>query len=87
MYTQKQSSQQQQQQQQQQTKATYRFKLMNMKKASSLYSSGMLPLFFSRKEAEPKGTGWIRIGDSIRYSPASSDGKKFALSFSCSFPR
>ncbi|XP_041746659.1 cytosolic carboxypeptidase 2 isoform X3 [Coregonus clupeaformis] len=46
---------------------TYRFTIVNLMKASSLYCLGMRPLLYSERAAWEKGEGWRRTGSNIRY--------------------
>ncbi|XP_071199806.1 cytosolic carboxypeptidase 2 isoform X2 [Salvelinus alpinus] len=45
----------------------YRFTIVNLMKASSLYCLGMRPLLYSERAAWEKGEGWRRTGSNIRY--------------------
>ncbi|KAL0968425.1 hypothetical protein UPYG_G00266690 [Umbra pygmaea] len=49
------------------TGVTYRFTIVNLMKAGSLYSQGMKPLLYSERAAWEKGEGWRRTGSDIRY--------------------
>ncbi|KAL0154989.1 hypothetical protein M9458_049252, partial [Cirrhinus mrigala] len=44
---------------------TYRFTIINLMKASSLYSAGMRPLLYSEHAAWLKREGWQRTGANI----------------------
>jgi len=46
---------------------TYTFHIKNLQKPDSLYNMGMLPLVYSRKEAERVGNGWHWDGDNVCY--------------------
>ncbi|XP_033015503.1 cytosolic carboxypeptidase 2 isoform X3 [Lacerta agilis] len=46
---------------------TYRFTIVNLMKAKSLYSVGMKPLLYSEKDAKSHGIGWRREGSDIKY--------------------
>uniref|UniRef100_A0A8D0G665 Cytosolic carboxypeptidase 2 n=1 Tax=Sphenodon punctatus TaxID=8508 RepID=A0A8D0G665_SPHPU len=46
---------------------TYRFTIVNLMKAKSLYNMGMKPLLYSQRDAETDGVGWRREGGDIRY--------------------
>ena len=46
---------------------TYRFTIVNLYKAKSLYSEGMQPVFYSEREARDQGLGWQRAGHNIKY--------------------
>jgi len=46
---------------------TYTFNLKNFQKSDSLYNYGMLPLVYSRKEAERVKNGWHRDGENVCY--------------------
>uniref|UniRef100_A0A3P8ZFT4 Cytosolic carboxypeptidase 2 n=1 Tax=Esox lucius TaxID=8010 RepID=A0A3P8ZFT4_ESOLU len=74
---------------------TYRFTIVNMMKASSLYCLGMKPLLYSERAAWEKGEGWRRIGSNIRYyrnqhhhAEQDSATKKslHSLTWTCQFP-
>ena len=45
----------------------YRFTIVNLYKAGSLYNEGMQPVFYSEKEAREQGLGWHRAGHNIKY--------------------
>ncbi|XP_021913025.1 cytosolic carboxypeptidase 2-like isoform X3 [Zootermopsis nevadensis] len=70
----------------------YRFSLVNMCKAESLYSVGMRPLLYSTKDAQLKGIGWRRCGDNITYYrneplPGEEDQlPSYTLTFNIEFP-
>ncbi|KAM4619213.1 cytosolic carboxypeptidase 2 [Polymixia lowei] len=74
---------------------TYRFTIVNMMKAHSLYSLGMRPLLYSERAAKEKGVGWHRIGSNIRYyrncKQATEDNNSnsialHSLTWTCQFP-
>ncbi|KAJ8002956.1 hypothetical protein DPEC_G00164340 [Dallia pectoralis] len=75
---------------------TYRFTIVNMMKASSLYCLGLKPLLYSERAAWEKGEGWCRTGSNIKYyrnqrHQAEQDNnttkKTFhSLSWTCQFP-
>ena len=46
---------------------TYRFTIVNLYKAGSLYNQGMQPVFYSEEEAREHGLGWHRAGHNIKY--------------------
>ncbi|XP_074656426.1 uncharacterized protein LOC141909731 isoform X2 [Tubulanus polymorphus] len=46
---------------------TYRFIIINLLKADSLYNHGMRPLFYSEMEAQRNQLGWYRRGHHISY--------------------
>ena len=46
---------------------TYRFTIVNLYKAGSLYNEGMQPVFYSEKEARENRLGWHRAGHNIKY--------------------
>ena len=46
---------------------TYRFTVVNLYKAGSLYNEGMQPVFYSEKEARDRKLGWHRTGHNIKY--------------------
>ncbi|CAH8653361.1 unnamed protein product [Dicrocoelium dendriticum] len=48
-------------------KQTYRFRIANFTKKTSLYSEGMQILFYSEKEAADTKRGWYRTGHNISY--------------------
>jgi Cytosolic carboxypeptidase N-terminal domain len=53
-------------------KQIYKFNIVNLLKSESLYSSGMKPLMYSKKEAEFQTIGWQRFGADITYYPTLS---------------
>ncbi|XP_051545382.1 cytosolic carboxypeptidase 2-like [Myxocyprinus asiaticus] len=68
---------------------TYRFTIINLMKASSLYSNGMRPLLYSEHAACLKGEGWKRAGTNIRYyrNNTEEDGKAlYSLTWTLEFP-
>ncbi|XP_016423776.1 cytosolic carboxypeptidase 2-like [Sinocyclocheilus rhinocerous] len=68
---------------------TYRFTIINLMKASSLYSAGMRPLLYSEHAAWLKGEGWQRTGTNIRYyrNNTEQDGKAlYSLTWTLEFP-
>lgn len=70
---------------------TYRFNIKNLQKSDSLYNHGMLPLVYSRKEAERVNNGWHREGENVCYYQNPNSQKKkqgnfnYILSFDVSF--
>ena len=48
-------------------KETYKFNILNLLKADSLYNYGMKPLMYSEKSARQNGVGWVRCGTNICY--------------------
>ncbi|PSN47951.1 hypothetical protein C0J52_10322 [Blattella germanica] len=74
------------------SRMVYRFSLVNMCKAESLYSVGMRPLLYSTKDAQLKGIGWRRCGDNISYYrneplPGEEDQlPSYTLTFNIEFP-
>ena len=46
---------------------TYTFTIRNLQKSDSLYNYGLLPLLYSRKEAERVRNGWHRVGQNVAY--------------------
>ncbi|KAJ7346036.1 hypothetical protein JRQ81_001986 [Phrynocephalus forsythii] len=67
---------------------TYRFTIVNLMKAKSLYSVGMKPLLYSQKDAKSHGVGWRREGSDIRYYKYSKeDGQAlYCLTWTVCFP-
>ncbi|XP_061465437.1 cytosolic carboxypeptidase 2 isoform X3 [Rhineura floridana] len=67
---------------------TYRFTIVNLMKAKSLYSMGMKPLLYSEKDAESHGVGWRREGSNIRYYKYNTeDGQTlYCLTWTVCFP-
>ncbi|XP_016145803.1 cytosolic carboxypeptidase 2 [Sinocyclocheilus grahami] len=68
---------------------TYRFTIINLMKASSLYSAGMRPLLYSEHAAWLKGEGWQRTGANIRYyrNNTEQEGKVlYSLTWTLEFP-
>ena len=45
----------------------YQFHIINFVKPDSSYNDGMKPLVYSTKEAESRGTGWMRAGEDVAY--------------------
>lgn len=45
----------------------FRFSIVNLSKAESLYNEGMRPLLYSTKDAQLHSIGWRRCGDNIAY--------------------
>ncbi|XP_060628654.2 cytosolic carboxypeptidase 2 isoform X2 [Anolis sagrei] len=66
---------------------TYRFTIVNLMKAKSLYSIGMKPLLYSQKDAQLHGVGWIREGSDIKYYKYNTeDGQTlYCLTWTMSF--
>ncbi|XP_063240662.1 cytosolic carboxypeptidase Nna1 [Bacillus rossius redtenbacheri] len=70
----------------------YRFSIVNLSKAESLYSVGMRPLLYSSKDAQLRNIGWRRCGDNIAYfrndcaSGEEESVPSFTLSFNLEFP-
>lgn len=57
-------------------------------KSDSLYTQGMKPMIYSKKEAEFQTIGWQRFGSDIGYYPSkkkSSTCDFFTLSFTTTF--
>ena len=46
---------------------TYRFTIVNLYKAGSLYNEGMQPVFYSEHKAREQKLGWHRAGHNIKY--------------------
>ncbi|XP_053256468.1 cytosolic carboxypeptidase 2 isoform X7 [Podarcis raffonei] len=67
---------------------TYRFTIVNLMKAKSLYSVGMKPLLYSEKDAESHGIGWRREGSNIKYYKYNTeDGQTlYCLTWTFRFP-
>nr|CAD7403250.1 unnamed protein product [Timema cristinae] len=71
---------------------TYRFSIVNLSKAESLYSVGMRPLMYSTKDAQLNQVGWKRCGENITYFRNDSQNGEdeanisFTLSFNLDFP-
>ena len=66
-------------------KQVYKFNIVNMVKGDSLFSHGMRPLLYSKKEAEFQNNGWQRFGSDITYMPHKKKLDYFALSFTTTF--
>ncbi|GLH14523.1 Cytosolic carboxypeptidase Nna1, partial [Gryllus bimaculatus] len=70
----------------------YRFSIVNLSKAESLYNVGMKPLLYSTKDALLNQIGWRRCGDNITYyKNESQNGEEdqipsYTLSFNLEFP-
>ncbi|XP_034247129.1 uncharacterized protein LOC117648622 [Thrips palmi] len=73
-------------------RAVYRFSIVNLSKAESLYSCGMRPLLYSERDAQLNQAGWRRCGDNIAYfrneeaSPSEEQAPSYTLSFNVDFP-
>uniref|UniRef100_A0A6J0TH53 Cytosolic carboxypeptidase 2 n=1 Tax=Pogona vitticeps TaxID=103695 RepID=A0A6J0TH53_9SAUR len=67
---------------------TYRFTIVNLMKAKSLYSAGMKPLLYSEKDAKSHGVGWRREGSDIKYYKyTTEDGQTlYCLTWTVCFP-
>jgi cytosolic carboxypeptidase protein 2/3 len=48
-------------------KTTYRFRIINLRKPTSLYNDGLKPLLYSMKHADLNEIGWCRTGHHISY--------------------
>lgn len=72
----------------------YRFSIVNLVKADSLYNEGMRPLMYSTINASIVGEGWRRCGDNISYyknddetsSDEDEDNGSYTLTFNIQFP-
>ncbi|XP_037870715.1 cytosolic carboxypeptidase 2 isoform X2 [Bombyx mori] len=70
----------------------YRFSIVNLSKAESLYNEGMRPLLYSTKDAQLHSIGWRRCGDNIAYfknDPQNEEEEQFpsyTLTFNLEFP-
>ncbi|XP_078671225.1 uncharacterized protein LOC144911228 isoform X16 [Branchiostoma floridae x Branchiostoma belcheri] len=71
---------------------TYRFTIVNLLKGGSLYNMGLKPLMYSEHDAQTKKTGWLRVGDNIKYYKNNvrinlrSDKCYYSLTWTCTFP-
>ncbi|KAH9641938.1 hypothetical protein HF086_011688 [Spodoptera exigua] len=71
---------------------TYRFSIVNLSKAESLYNEGMRPLLYSTKDAQLHSIGWRRCGDNIAYYKNDSSSEEeeqfpsYTLTFNIEFP-
>ncbi|KAM6461205.1 cytosolic carboxypeptidase 2 isoform 3-T5 [Liasis olivaceus] len=67
---------------------TYRFTIVNLMKAKSLYNMGMKPLMYSQKDAQSQGIGWRRMGSDIKYYKYNTeDGQTlYCLTWTVCFP-
>ncbi|XP_060695145.1 cytosolic carboxypeptidase 2 [Hemiscyllium ocellatum] len=68
---------------------TYRFTIVNLMKASSLYNQGLRPLLYSEQEATQRQVGWYRVGQQIRYykNGLSHEGRSlYSLTWSFKLP-
>ncbi|XP_078584392.1 uncharacterized protein LOC144866649 isoform X11 [Branchiostoma floridae x Branchiostoma japonicum] len=71
---------------------TYRFTIVNLLKGGSLYNMGLKPLMYSEHDAHTKKTGWLRVGENIKYYKNNvrinlrSDKCYYSLTWTCSFP-
>ncbi|XP_075972430.1 nna1 carboxypeptidase isoform X3 [Anticarsia gemmatalis] len=70
----------------------YRFSIVNLSKAESLYNEGMRPLLYSTKDAQLHSIGWRRCGDNIAYYKNDSTCEEeeqfpsYTLTFNIEFP-
>ncbi|XP_013134662.1 PREDICTED: cytosolic carboxypeptidase 2-like [Papilio polytes] len=70
----------------------YRFSIVNLSKAESLYNEGMRPLLYSTKDAQLHSIGWRRCGDNIAYYKNDSSCEEeeqfpsYTLTFNIEFP-
>ncbi|XP_031763401.2 cytosolic carboxypeptidase Nna1-like isoform X1 [Galleria mellonella] len=70
----------------------YRFSIVNLSKAESLYNEGMRPLLYSTKDAQLHSIGWRRCGDNIAYYKNDSTSEEeeqfpsYTLTFNIEFP-
>ncbi|XP_052132932.1 cytosolic carboxypeptidase Nna1-like, partial [Frankliniella occidentalis] len=73
-------------------RAVYRFSIVNLSKAESLYTCGMRPLLYSERDAALNRAGWRRCGDNIAYfrneeaTPNEDQAPSYTLSFNVDFP-
>ncbi|CAH1259091.1 AGBL2 [Branchiostoma lanceolatum] len=71
---------------------TYRFTIVNLLKGGSLYNMGLKPLMYSEQDAQTKKTGWLRVGENIKYYKNNvrinlrSDKCYYSLTWTCSYP-
>ncbi|ETE72716.1 Cytosolic carboxypeptidase 2, partial [Ophiophagus hannah] len=67
---------------------TYRFTIVNLMKAKSLYNMGMKPLMYSQKDAESQGIGWKRVGNDIKYYKYNTEEGQtlYCLTWTVCFP-
>ncbi|XP_066278740.1 uncharacterized protein [Branchiostoma lanceolatum] len=71
---------------------SYRFTIVNLLKGGSLYNMGLKPLMYSEHDAQTKKTGWLRVGENIKYYKNNvrinlrSDKCYYSLTWTCSFP-
>ncbi|XP_028914984.1 cytosolic carboxypeptidase 2 isoform X2 [Ornithorhynchus anatinus] len=68
---------------------TYRFTIVNLTKAKSLYATGMKPLMYSQLDAQTGHVGWRREGGDIRYYKSSQGvGQRplYCLTWTVQFP-
>ncbi|KAM5248406.1 cytosolic carboxypeptidase 2 [Ctenodactylus gundi] len=68
---------------------TYRFTIVNLLKARSLYSAGMKPLLYSQRDAAARSIGWRREGGDVRYYPRPAAGGRrpaYCLTWTVRFP-
>ncbi|XP_070583978.1 cytosolic carboxypeptidase 2 isoform X4 [Erythrolamprus reginae] len=66
----------------------YRFTIVNLMKAKSLYNMGMKPLMYSQKDAEAHGIGWRRMGNDIKYYKYNTEEGQtlYCLTWTVCFP-
>ncbi|CAB3228507.1 unnamed protein product [Arctia plantaginis] len=70
----------------------YRFSIVNLSKAESLYNEGMRPLLYSTKDAQLHSIGWRRCGENIAYYKNDSTTEEeeqfpsYTLTFNIEFP-
>ena len=48
-------------------KTKYKFNMINLYKADSLYNRGMQPLIYSMRDANKQNVGWVRRGEEVCY--------------------
>ncbi|XP_061237478.1 cytosolic carboxypeptidase 2 isoform X1 [Bos javanicus] len=68
---------------------TYRFTIVNLLKAKSLYTVGMKPLMYSQLDASTHSIGWRREGNEIKYfRNTAEDGQQplYCLTWTARFP-
>ncbi|XP_050303147.1 cytosolic carboxypeptidase Nna1-like isoform X2 [Anthonomus grandis grandis] len=71
----------------------YRFSITNCSKESSLYTEGMRPLLYSKKDSQLHSIGWKRCGQNITYfcnenmcSEDPDQPQTYTLTFTVTFP-
>ena len=71
-------------------KTKYKFNMINLYKADSLYNRGMQPLIYSMLDAKEQNVGWVRRGKTCAITRTTSSGRGgyyYTATFTVEFPR